>query len=111
MQWDGRGSAIDLVVSLNLHRRHLTASQRAAVAVDVLPMYEAEARERQGARTDIVEIIPQSDNGRARDHAATLFNTNGRRYGNNSRSGRTCPLGQKCPNGRMAGHASRQRRW
>ena len=45
--WDGSGSLIAFVVSLNLHRRHLTSSQRAVVALDILPMLEAEARERQ----------------------------------------------------------------
>lgn len=76
--WDGQGSLITFVISLNLHRRHLTASQRAAVAVDVLPMLEEEARQRRGARTDLVEIIPPSDTGKARDQAAALFQTNGR---------------------------------
>lgn len=77
-QWNGQGSAVGFVVSLNIHRRHLTASQRAAISLDVLPMLEDEARERQGARTDIVEIIPPSNNGKARDQAAALFQTNGR---------------------------------
>ena len=45
--------AIDLVLGLNMSRRHLTPSQRAAVAVNVLPMYEKAARERQGTRTDL----------------------------------------------------------
>jgi hypothetical protein len=35
------------VLSLNLHRRHLTASQLACVAVDALPMFQAEAKSRQ----------------------------------------------------------------
>ena len=34
-------------VSRNLHRRHLTASQRAMVGADLLPMFEAMAREKQ----------------------------------------------------------------
>lgn len=48
--WDGSGSLIAFVVSLNLHRRHLTSSQRAVVALDILPMLEAEAREREQER-------------------------------------------------------------
>ncbi len=34
------------VVSQNLHRRHLTASQQAVIALDALPMFEKEAKER-----------------------------------------------------------------
>jgi len=39
-----------LVVSTNLARRHLTASQRAAIALELLPQYEAAAKERQRRR-------------------------------------------------------------
>ena len=36
------------VIATNLHRRHLDVGQRAAIAVALLPLLEAEARERQG---------------------------------------------------------------
>ncbi len=77
-EWRGDGSLVDLVVSLNLKRRHLTQSQKATIAVDLLPYLEAEARERQGRRTDIREKIPEGEEGRARDHAAKLAQVNPR---------------------------------
>lgn len=59
--WESNGlTPAEWVVSMNLHRRHLTTAQRAALALDLLPHLEEEARERQGARTD---IEPSSDNG------------------------------------------------
>lgn len=49
-EWDGEcGSPSAYVVSKNVHRRHLTASQRAMVAAELLPELEEEARERQEA--------------------------------------------------------------
>ncbi len=80
--WGGQGSAVDFVVSLNLHRRHLTPGQKAMVAADVLPMKEAEARERILAAQNnraAVEIIPQQvAKGKARDQAGALVGVNGR---------------------------------
>lgn len=78
-EWRGDESdLVGFVLSLNLKRRHLDASQRAVIGLAV-ERYEAErAKERQGARNDIVEIIPQSDTGRARDFAAVAVDVNPR---------------------------------
>lgn len=77
--WSGEGSLVAFILSMNLHRRHLTPSQRAMVALDILPMLEEEAKERQGARTDlpnIVQFFAPSDMGKSRDKAAALVQTN-----------------------------------
>ena len=94
--WDARGSAVTFVISQNLHRRHLTASQRAAVAVQATTMYEAErnarVRQRRGAvtagrasgaarrdRPKVEEIVPpRSRRLQARDEVATEFGANPR---------------------------------
>jgi ParB family chromosome partitioning protein len=41
------------VISLNVRRRHLTASQLAFVALEVEKVYAEEAKKRQGTRTDL----------------------------------------------------------
>lgn len=46
-KWNGEDSLISFVISLNINRRHLTASQKAAVALEALPFLEKEARKRQ----------------------------------------------------------------
>jgi hypothetical protein len=91
-EWDGQGSLVAFVLSLNLHRRHLGSCQRAAVAADVLPLLEREARERQRQagkehgrgrpRGKLPEQIPGADGapvaGEARQQAARLTGTNAR---------------------------------
>ncbi len=47
IDWSGSGSPVEWVISTNLHRRHLSASQCAVVALDILPLLEREAKERQ----------------------------------------------------------------
>lgn len=80
-EWRGP-SAVSLVVSLNLKRRHLTAAQRAMAAADALPHYEAEARKRMATSAPGIyggkpgtEKIREAV-GEAADHAAAAFGVN-----------------------------------
>ncbi len=85
-EWQGTGSPTVWVLSLNLHRRHLTPSQKAAIAVDLLPLLEVEAQDRQLAalkRTptlsindiDALPVRPNLDErGRSDEKAAELLN-------------------------------------
>jgi len=73
--------ALALVVSLNVHRRHLTESQRAMVAARMLPIYEAQAKERQreGGRHKVPANLPEPAGAReARAHAARSVNVSSR---------------------------------
>ena len=69
--------------SMNGERRHLTASQRAALAVELLPHLEEEARKRKestqfGESALVVAEIPQPEKGPARDKAAQITGASGR---------------------------------
>lgn len=73
------------VVSANVHRRHLTTSQRASVAAKLLPIYEAQAAKRQqaqlkkGSKSPVVENLPpREDAGKARDKAGAAMNVSGK---------------------------------
>jgi ParB-like chromosome segregation protein Spo0J len=54
--WEGPGSAIDFVVSKNLHRRHLDESQRAMVAAKIANLADGQRADQAGASIDAPAI-------------------------------------------------------
>ena len=72
--WDGQGSALELVVSLNLRRRRLNESQRAMLAARLKETLAEEAAGRRGTRTDLGANWPRSPFGKSADKAAALMN-------------------------------------
>lgn len=46
-EWDGKGSLVAFSISKNLKRRNLTASERAVIAAESLPIFQQEAKARQ----------------------------------------------------------------
>jgi len=53
-------------------KEHL--SQRAVIAIDVLPLLEAEAKKRSGIRTDLSPNLDTGSLGRATEKAGKMFN-------------------------------------
>lgn len=101
--WAGDGSLVAFAVSLNLHRRHMTSSQLAVVALDILPMLEAEARERQKGGQGGVLLSQKIDeaNGKASEQAAAMTGTNRQYVSEAKRIAQTAPdLIDKVRNGK-----------
>lgn len=67
-EWDGNGSLVAFVQSLNLKRRHLNESQRGIVALKIKSRFEAEARERMLAG----KKVETAKNGEKTDPSANL---------------------------------------
>lgn len=76
-EWKMNGlSPISFVISENLHRRHLTQSQRAAISLDAEALFAEEAKDRQ--RKGKEKIPYPQETGQARDKAAEMFGVNER---------------------------------
>ena len=63
------------VISENLVRRHLTSSQRAVIALDILPMLEEEAKERLTLGKKLTRVSANGK-GKASQIAARLTKSN-----------------------------------
>lgn len=65
-EWGGTGSLVEFVVSRNLSRRHLTTSQKAVIAKDMVPMLEREAKARKiaGLRKGDSPLAQKCANGK-----------------------------------------------
>ena len=80
IEFDGH-DPIQWVISQNLIRRHLTSSQKAVVAFDLLPLLEKQAKERMRlsrgrGKKGAKKRPPYSINGKASEVAATIAKTN-----------------------------------
>lgn len=64
--WTGTGSLVTFVVSLNLHRRHLSYDQRMGIGLQLVPAYAEEANARMLAGTPAATL----QQGRAAEKAA-----------------------------------------
>jgi hypothetical protein len=74
---------VSYVLSLNLHRRHLSPSRSAMVAGRARKLFDEQAKERQQVRKghqagSTVANLPQLDKGKSRDKAAAAVGVGGR---------------------------------
>lgn len=81
-EWDGKGSLVDFVVSLNFHRRSLSEAQRAMVGDKIKHIFVEEARLRQVEHLKQGDKPPSAliqanggDTGRSAEKAAQLVNS------------------------------------
>ena len=75
-EWDGAGSLLEFVISLNLRRRHLKESQRAMIAARMMPAFEEDARHRMATRQNLPPMI-NCPKGLACNHVGKLLNISG----------------------------------
>jgi hypothetical protein len=93
VEWDGEGSLVAFVVSLNLHRRHLDESQRALVGAKIKPLFEDEAKKRQltlagsrpNSQLDLSANLRQGDKAKSSEQAAQAVNVSPRSVENASK--------------------------
>jgi ParB-like chromosome segregation protein Spo0J len=69
-EWNSDTNPIEFVLSMNLHRRHLTPSQRADIAAKALPAFRQEMKKRQSEGGKLRAKMPQVETTRAREKVA-----------------------------------------
>ena len=74
VQWNGYGSPVAWVISENLIRRHLTSSQRAVVALDILPLLERRKPRAARIRQKFAKLSPTNGEGEANRRTAHQVN-------------------------------------
>lgn len=84
-EWDGEGSLVAFVFSLNLHRRHLETGARAMLVLKAAEWMEEEARQRQLEALKQGKAAPRGQichhgktKGKTRDQLAKLAGVSGR---------------------------------
>ena len=87
---------VSYVLSKNLHRRHLTSAQKAAIAAEALPLLEKQAKARQLSTLKQFrdnDTVPQkiAERTEARDQAASLTGTNRQYVSDAKRSAENAP--------------------
>ena len=76
-EWKGEGSPLQWAISENMVRRHLTSSQRAVLALELLPLLENEAHERKRRGPTIRKNLRMVEgDGEARQIAARMTGSN-----------------------------------
>lgn len=116
-QYDG-DSPTQYVVSLNLHRRHLSVSQQAMIGADILPALEAEAKSRQveagkshgrGQATEKVTANSPEAIGESREQAAALVGVSARTISDAKAVKEADPeLAQEVREGKVTVHAAKR---
>lgn len=97
---------LNYIVSANLKRRDLSASQRDMVAVDLEPFYAAAAKERQRDAGKLKGNSPEAI-GQARDQAAAVTGASGREVGRAKAIIRDAPdLAEKVRTGELPIHTA-----
>ena len=81
-EWDGEGSLIAKVVSLNLKRHQYTDKELIKVGLSLKPLYEEEAKERQATSTgginpQLVCERTEADKGRTNDILGEMLGVSG----------------------------------